>query len=335
MCDPRLEILSVIQWLSNYRNKYPLLSQYEFAYTQAVDAHFNQYRDHEAIVFMNDLISRPWSFESPPFSFGAPPEVLLYLGPNGELREDIYNNHFLVNRAGGEESLKQFIVLLLLFFHDSGFANFYEQHQPLYDEVVQGTAAKIGKRNYIAEVEQFYGMHFGSYTVILVPLYHSVGYGPRVTVAGTDHVYNIMGPHNIVEGLPDFGSETYFAGIQRHEFSHSFVNPLTEQYWAMAEPYFSAYSSPLEAQEIVNESIERAVVTTLAYVEEEKLGEQALQQEKDRGFDLVEPLMRRLQEHVYNREKYPTLVEFYPKLLEVFKGHAPTRYKDKSTARKI
>ena len=333
--DPRLELLAVIQWLSDYRSKYPLLSQHVFAYTQAVDEHFSRYQTREVIASLNKLISRPFSYENPPFAFGAPPEVMLYLGPDGKLRDDVFENDFLVRRGGGKECLRAFIAHLRHFFHDSRFASFYETHQPFYRQIVLRTAEKIGKRNYITELELFYGTHHGSYTLILVPLYHSVGFGPRVTVTGVHHIYNIMGPHGIKMNLPDFGSESSFVGMQRHEFSHSFVNPLTEQYWSLAEPYFTAYTSPLEAQEIVNESIVRAVTTLLAYAEGEAQGERALHNEESRGFDLVQPLLHRMQKYVRSREKYPTFVEFYPNLLEVFKGHAHTRYTDKSMAQKI
>jgi hypothetical protein len=333
--DPRLELLAVVQCLSDYCDKFPLLSKHDFAYSQAVDKYFLQYREHDLVHFLSDLIARPFSYENPPFAFGAPPEVVLYLDSKGELHDDIYSNHFLAKRAGGEESLKQFIDLLKSFFYGSDFTRFYSKHHQLYQELAQRTSAKIGERDYILELEEFYGTVNASYTVILVSLFHSVGFGPRITVDGMHHIYNVMGPHRIGQGIPDFGSETYFTEMQRHEFSHGFVNPLTEKYWALAEPYFTAYDSPLEAQEVVNESIVRSVATLLAYEEDEVLGKRVLQEQMKRGFSLVEPLLHRLHEYVRSRDVYPTFDIFYPELLEVFKEHTHTRYTDKGTAQAL
>jgi hypothetical protein len=44
--DPRMELLAVVQWLSNYGRQFPLLSRYEFAYKQAVVEYFSPYQDH-------------------------------------------------------------------------------------------------------------------------------------------------------------------------------------------------------------------------------------------------------------------------------------------------
>jgi hypothetical protein len=329
--DPRLELLAVVQWLSIYGSRFPLLSRYEFPYKAAVVVDFTAYQDHEIIDYVNELFSKPISNENPPFAFGAPPEVMLYLDPDFVLREDIFTNTFLVGRAGGTMSVKQLVELFRRFYNDSSFASFYRSHQPLYAQMVSSTVNRIGARDYIAELEQLYGMQLESYTLILVPLYHSVGFGPCITVDGKQHVYNIMGPRGIQDGVPEFGSEAYLTEMQRHEFSHSFINPLTEQYWEVATPYFTTYASPIEAQELVNESIVRAVTTWLAFTEGDAQGKEALRHEQERGFEVVPALVKLLEKYADNRSSYPTISQFYPQLLAAFKGHSKGRYTPNST----
>jgi hypothetical protein len=330
--DPRLELLSAVQWLSEYRTKFPLLTRLDFPYQRALVDHVAGLEDHEVVSRLNARISGTFSYENPPFAFSAPPETMLYLNSAGRLHESICANAFLVRRAGGRESLEAFVAALADFCEASRFAGFFEEHRATYERVVGNTLEKLGSRDYIRELEHLYGIHHAGYTLILVPLYHSVGFGPNVTIGGAKYVYNIMGPREVEDGLPDFGSEAYFTEMQRHEFSHSFVNPLTERFWAVAEPYFAAYDSPVEAQEYANESIVRAVTTWLAYGDGQAAGDAALARELERGFVLVKPLVAKIRGYAAQRDAYASFEEFYPHLLGAFEDHARRRYTDDSTA---
>ena len=292
----------------------------------AMTQHFSEYRAYAAVQRFDALASRPFSYESPPFAFGAPPEVMLYLRQDGTLREDVYANTFLVDRAGGRENLLSFVAALGRFAQETQFADFYRESAPTYGAIVQDTCAKIRTRNHIDELERFYGTRQASYTLILVPLYHSVGYGPNITVEGARHTYNIMGPTGVQDGLPVFGSESYFTEMQQHEFSHSYVNPLTDAYWPAINVYFDAYASTEEAKEVVNESVIRAVTTWLAYAESADAGDHALQRELDRGFALVPALLEGIRAHASQRDTYPTFESFYPNLIAVFEVHDRQRY---------
>jgi hypothetical protein len=43
--------------------------------------------------------------------------------------------------------------------------------------------------------------------------------------------------------LPFFGDEEYLKYMIRHEFSHPFVNPMTEKYWQNIKDYSALYGS--------------------------------------------------------------------------------------------
>jgi hypothetical protein len=324
--DPRLELLSIVQWLSGYGEKYPLLTKLEFPYVQAVARTFDRHVDHAAVRAFDALASRPFSYESPPFAYGAPPEVVLYLRQDGTLWEDVYADAFLVNRAGGRESLQSFTAALCRFAQDTRYADFYRESAPTYRAIVQRTCAVMGTRNHIDELERFFGTRQGSYTLILVPLYHSVGYGPNISIEDARHTYNIMGPTRVEDELPSFGSEQYFTEMQRHEFSHSYVNPLTDAHWPAIEAHFDAYASAEEAKEVVNESVIRAVTAWLAYAESADAGDRALQREVDRGFELVPALLEGIRAYASHRDTYPTFESFYPDLIAVFEDHDRQRY---------
>lgn len=189
----------------------------------------------------------------------------------------------------------------------------------------------------ISPLENYYGLKQHSYTIILVPLF-SGGYGPRMEQKdGAFDVYIIIGPREAKAGLPDFGSAGNLERLAWHEFSHSFVNPITERSIEGINKYSSLYdpvSSWMKPQAYgnwetcVNEHLIRAVNGRLAYHQEykekgEKAAERALQDEiqsqRSKGFFYVEALCKRLELYEANRVRYQTFVDFYPELITLFK----------------
>ena len=69
----------------------------------------------------------------------------------------------------------------------------------------------------------------------------------------------------------------------------------------------------------------RAVTARLAAINlGDERGEEILQNEKRRGFFYIEALSERLQQYETQRDTYPTFVDFYPQLLEVFRELSET-----------
>jgi len=322
--DPRIELLSVIQWLSNYGKIFRILTPYDSQYKSAMLAHFSSLKKHEAVLLLNEIISRPMSVDYPPFAFGAPIEVMLHLMPDFTLNPAIFSNAFLVKRAGGEKMLQRLKKSLRRFYQDSRFQAFFEECRPIYEQIVRNNVAAAGEKDYIGELEAFYGMKQGSYTFILAPLYAGVGFGPNITIDGVRHTYEILGSSGVENGLPVFNHR--FDYMQRHEFSHTFVNPLTEEFWPQMRQHFADYASTAEAQEIVNESTIRAITTWFAYLDSREAGDLALQQEIASGFPLVEPLLGKINDYAANRVSYPTFHSFYHNLAGIFEGHRKQEY---------
>jgi hypothetical protein len=81
-------------------------------------------------------------------------------------------------------------------------------------------------------MESFYGRSQKSYNIVLVPLYNGVGFGNSLICADDQReIYNVMGPQKVVANMPLFGDEYYLKYMIRHEFSHPFINPLTDKHW--------------------------------------------------------------------------------------------------------
>ena len=316
--DPRIELLTVVQVLSNY----DVLTNKKFDYQNEMEDYFSDYRNHKAVKLFKRM-------RRGGFSYDAPPAVMLYLSDPPQLEIERQLTDYLKRRAGGERRLKRFIKELGNFAEESNFMKFYQDQRGLYQELVKQVKDKTKGENYAVTLEDYYGIEQNSYNIILAPLFHPGGYGPRIKEDKlTYSIYNICGPMGKRNGQPDFGSRQRFKYLAWHEFSHSFINPLTAQHRKEVNKYSKllkpiadkmkeqAYSS---WKTVVNEHIVRAVTARLSYLKEgEQAAKQALAKERRRGFIYIDELYKALSKYEVNRDQYSSIADFYPELIEVF-----------------
>jgi hypothetical protein len=263
------------------------------------------------------------------FNFMAPPTTMLYLTQDLQLRGDVLWDDALVRRIGGMDSLKTFAGHLRTFRKASAFDRFFSEHASTYEQLVARVLPRLGARDHVHELEAFYGTRQSSYNLLLVSLYGPVGFGPHLDLAtGERHVYNILGPLKLEAGRPAFGDESYFTMMQRHEFSHPVVNPLTDKHWDRVKQYAYLFDTLPEQtvcgewNECVSEYVIRAVTTYLAFQDSQAAGQAALEAEKARNVVLIDDLLDSVRQYAQNRDRYPTMDDYYPQLLEVFAGYA-------------
>jgi hypothetical protein len=325
--DPRMELLGIVQYLSGYEEKTGLITDYEFGYKREIDAYFSEYEDHPAVQKFASLSSLG-------FSFDAPAAAMLHLSDPPELEIIRPFTAYLKRRAWGEDNLKDFVEKLRDFVEESNFMEFYSQHSSLYRTITENVEAKIEGRNYVDILEDYFGMENHSYNIILALLFHPGGFGPRLERDdGRFDIYNICGPHGVEDDIPHFGTEKYFNYLAWHEFSHSFINPLTSKFHDQVEQYEDLIKPVKELMSsqaypswpiIVNEHVVRAVTTRLAYINDgSKEGKRALNKERARGFIYFPALLNKLKQYENSRDKYPTFESFYPVLLTAFEDYIP------------
>lgn len=335
--DPRTELLAVVQLFADCRGPSGsrVLTRLEMPYLRTAQRRFSTWSDHPAIVRYSEMHQQG-------FWFGHPPHAMLFLNepPDLAVRQPI--DAFVVERAGGEEALGDFIALLRRFAGDSDFTEFYRAQQSFYQTMVDRYQEMVSGFNYIDDLEAYYGQSQASYTIILAPFYHPGGFGLRVERGpGSYDVYNISGPYDVApDGVPTFGDITELRRIVWHEFGHSFVNHLIDCYLDMVMEPCSVLLADMRVRveeapnvswdtfvhEWVSEHVVRAVTTRLAYRELGKVpGNSALEKEHSQGFAYVGELTRELKRYERNRAEYPSLGSFLPELLHVF-GRACSLY---------
>lgn len=324
--DPRIELLSIVQYLSDYRNTHSgLVTRLNNSYRKDVDEWFSRSKSHPVIEMFSSMSSKD-------FSYDAPPHAVLYLNADLSLNPVIFKDDKQdVMRAGGKEQMTAFARALKAFALESGFPEFYKNHIAFYKQITEETAKSVEDKDVIKQVEQYYGEKRNSYTVVISPLLGHGNFGPQTErKTGIKDIYCIMGPAEERNGIPAFGSTGWFHQLQWHEFGHSFVNPLADKYpdlWQKYSYLFPPMKEKMETQAygewltVVDESVVRAVTIRLAYrFNGSDSGDKELRDNKSKGFVFSDALVKKLEEYEQNRTKYPTLDSFYPKLLKTFDG---------------
>lgn len=331
LIDPRIELLSVILYLSpNYNENVKSIIPFDSSYKNEIEEWFGDYKSHKAVKLFDSMFNSG-------FSYDAPPTGMLFLTstPNLNVREDIDKKDYMykeiMKRAGGEKNFLKFVKALQDFCKESNFYEFYNNHKEYYGKIVDNAVESSGNINYVSQIEDYYGVKQNSYNIILSGILYANNYGPSIKdTDGNFDIYSIQGSAKIENDVPTFGDEFSFKYLVRHEFSHSFINNITDRNIEKVNEYeelFESIKYKMSNQgysqwEIcLNEHLVRAVVIRLTEIYEGN--NQALKLidiESQNGFLYISQLTSLLKnEYEPNRDKYPTFEDFYPEVLKLLK----------------
>lgn len=217
--DPRIELLTVIQLLSDYK----VLTKLDSKYKQDVLEYFEKYDELEAVSLFEDL-------DDDGFNYDRPVGLMLKLSNPPELDTLFHVSDYYYARYGGRENIDKFITSLRKFYIETDFEKFLKQQEGFYrsiEQSVKDTCRKIT----IGALEQYYGAEQKGYNIVLSPLLHGGGYGgSTIDKDGAVEIYSIIGPYDTVDSSVVFGSSERFFELVWHEFGHSFIGSIVEKY---------------------------------------------------------------------------------------------------------
>jgi len=317
--DERVELLAVVQHFTAWASRRH--TRFELDYLDEIDQHFGDFSEHAAVARSQQLTDGG-------FSYDAPPTFVLHHGPLPGFEQLTPYSDYLIRRAGGASALEEFADLLRQFARDSDFETFFAAHLPYYGSIAADVRDAMGDFDYVRLLEGHYGEEKHGYHVVPTPLFHPGGYGPKVDTGEGQEVYNICGPLSVEDGTPSFGDSAVMRGIMLHEFSHSFVNPVTEDN-SLAVAASSSLFDPIEAamtrlaygnwQTCVNEHLVRVNVARFTGIlEGEEAKERVLLDELRRGFVYIRDLDALMATYEAARDRYPTYRDFFPEIVALF-----------------
>lgn len=326
--DPRMELLSTVQQLSGYK----ILNDLDFLYKQEVVRHFTAFKDHPAVQCFAEMSAKG-------FAFGAPVEMILCLSDPPDLAPKRPFTDFALRRAAGKENIERFVALLRRFAADAKFAEFTAAHKNAYAEMVAMVRSRLDGLNDVNMLEKYFGLKQHSYTFVFAPLIHGGGFGVRFEAGrGAFDIYSVCGPREVSNGQPQVRPAEDFRYLLWHEFSHSFINPMTEGFAVRFAPYaglievikqkgyLKGREKDLEGVpldliwgECIDEHVVRAVTTRLAFFEYgAEARDRRLQNEVASGFIFTPAIAKRLEGYEAHREKYATIVDYFGEIAHAF-----------------
>lgn len=300
-------------------------------YFGALKAFFASYQEHPAIQMAEQLTQKG-------FTYDAPPNFILHLGPLPDLEPVNGYSEYLLQRADGTANLEAFRQALMQLAAESNFGEFYRQQRPYLQKTLEAAVQGFEGEQAVAWLEEFYGSKYDDYYIIFAPAFFpGGGYGGiDVTKAdGTKQIYQIIRENGKSTGEPNFGSVTRILPTAIHEWGHSIVNPALDQSMEklkvlqpLYEPVKSLMTRGQQAygnvQSFLHEQVLRAAgVIAIGDTNGLQAMENQIADENQKGFYLTRFTVDQLQHYRKNRNKYPRFIDFVPTLLESYRANLP------------
>lgn len=334
--DPRVELFSLLFQLAGN----PEYNQGRVeCYTADVEKQFGEHRSHPVIKLARQLRATRG------VSYDACMSMAIHVTDARDLQLiaplDPWPDGLDSRWTAGSTS--DFLALARQFVNDTGFRQFLERHQPLYETTESRLRNFMDKEAHLEWFHAYFGERpQATFTVVPGLLNGGACYGAHSRdAAGNEQLFCILGVWKTdADGLPVFTSE--MLGTVVHEFCHSYANAIVDRHkmelaaaggkifrFVADQMRSQAYGT---AQTMLRESLVRAcTVRYLHQYEGEAAARRAVEEEKRRGFAWTEELSELLAEYEVQRDRYPTLDSFSPRLVSFFKEYAE-RFETEQTA---
>lgn len=324
--DKRVELLSIVFRLAE-RQEYS--AKHVKLYTDKIESYFGAYKNHELIQFTKSIIHKNG------VSYDAVMSMAIHLDNNLDPLSNTTDNS--LDKRWVKEDKSKFISLLKKFDKDTKFDQFYKENTDFYAE-----ASKRFLPVFESIDLKWYTLFYGRKPTETFVIVNGLGngganYGPSLNYKdGKRDVYAIIGAWRVdSKGMPEFKINEYLP-ILLHEFNHSFVNDLTkkdkEALKKSGEQLFAIVKEEMTNQAygdwemMMNEALVRASV--IKYMKDHNFNKPEIENEintqTERGFLWIKELVAELDNYDKQRNRYPTLEDYMPHLVEVYKNYAET-----------
>ncbi len=230
---------------------------------------------------------------------------------------------------------RAFLADLRAFARDTKFDAFLAAHQSLYQTAVDRLEQVIREARIVEWFDGFFGRRAAADFIIPLGLLNGgANYGARTKLSGrppVEEIYSILGVWSMDDaGLPKFDKR--IAGTIVHEFCHSYTNPLVDAHIEALRPagekIFPMVESDMRQQAygtwqtLMYESLDRAcgVRYTLGVLGPEAAAREVASN-RDRRFLWTGRLTDLLGEYEKDRAAYPTLDDFFPRIVAFFNDY--------------
>ncbi len=319
--NPNLEFMNSILLTSRYNEittkhiGYGLMTSVVNEYTSHVRCFFEKHLGDPVYSFIENLIMNG-------FTFSRPVELMLSLGNNRDFVMQYPLSDLCVKYCGGLQTIDNLLRMLRDFERKTGYFSFFDEVKCYYNPDIDKVKEVVNKYPYVSMLEKEFGKEQDSYNYVITSL--MVGnYGISFAEESPQKTSLFS-----VFTTDDFSISP---SILLHEFSHPFINPLTEKYADIVKEHEDAYEllKPYKLpgfrsgyggwDECVDEHFVRAMVIHLL----RKCGltdtaAQMLDNDMYLGYKYIPFILEQYEYYDSNRNVYPDFDSFYSELIQVF-----------------
>lgn len=314
--DYRTELLGVIQLLSDYHNDFPNLFQ-KYAnkyYVDRINDKFLKYKDDEVITMFNEL------YKKHRFCYDGP--ITMFLELDEHLKCNKLSDYVLNQRLNGDIKVYELIYKLEDFAKRIEFDKYYLSNKEEYEKYIESQSKPFEMYDVPKFLKSYYGYEVDGteFFINMIPFMTNGAYGS--TVGNKIYSSITINENSKEDNLYDTKErEKYFTTTPVHEFSHSYVNPITKESKLINEDsnMFDDIKDIMKAkaytnnETIINEHIIRAI--NIRYIDlnfDEKWTQDKLDFERNSGFIYIDNVLSSLKEYEENRDIHKTFDSFYP-----------------------
>jgi len=287
-------------------------------YVEIVQEKFKEYKDHEFVQYIRYVVDETETY----FTDSQPIEMALDVMENKKPSKE-----FLYNCGATMQIFNDFKRLFIKFVKDINFNEFFNEMSGYYIDIINQYINDLKKYVPSEFLFDFLGLKSKNLNILLMLGVATANYGLK----RGNKLYCCVRPYHQTrkQGMVDyFYNKSYSASLILHEFAHSFINPLSKKYrkevMKIDKEKFkealenNAYGEHYET--VINETIIRTIECLYIKKYINKDYETFKQGYIDDGFIFIPELEVLYEDYLNNRDKYKTIKNFYPKIIDFFKN---------------
>ncbi len=325
--DPRVELIGIIFRLAGNPeyNQGRLVS-----YIAAIEKQFGPYRKHPVVQLASALRKKYG------VSYDAPMSLAVHLDDANslEMRVPLEPRPIGLDGRWPPKDVRDFLDKARQFSKESKFEEFTKAQQPLYDRAVSRLRSLLEKEAHLEWFDDFFGARPGAEFHIALGIVNGPSnYGAKIKLADREEYHCILGVWKcgfMGLGQPKFDKTILPTLI--HEFCHSYANQVVDAHTSQLEKsgkkIYAKVGDRMKRmaygnwQTMMRESLVRAcVVRYMVTTKGPDAAEQQINREMSRGFLWTQELSDLLAQYEQQRNEYPTLDAFFPKIVDFFNNY--------------
>lgn len=325
--DPGVELLAILFHMAG-RDEYNMtrVTRWE----TAVNSHFARYAEHPAVE-MTERLAGPYDV-----GYFVPMNLAVHLGapPALAVRSPLAESPSIHRTwTTYPDTTARYLELVRSFARATRFEDFLSSQRALIDSTEVRLRRLVDETVETAWFDEFWGVEPGARFVLVPGLTNGrASYGVEYADSVGRELYAITGVMETDDaGIPTFGSD--FTATVVHELSHPYSDPLVEAWLErLRGPGEALHATDADAfrrqaigsgETLVIESLVRATVARYRLAREGAGAMEAeVAEQVELGFDWMPDLVALLGEYEADRDRWPTMEAFMPRIVEFFEGRS-------------